>query len=131
MNATDAARWFAYARSDLDAARALLRDPKHYPRQVCYLAQQAAEKSLKAILVLMEIEFPFTHDLDRLRDLVPEGWRVKTQCPDLAELTVWAVESRYPGDIPDVVAEDANQALAQAERVYRAAEENISEYFKK
>ena len=44
----------------------------------------------------MEIEFPFTHDLDRLRDLLPEGWRVKTEFPDLAELTIWAVEARYP-----------------------------------
>jgi len=33
MNAPDAVRWLAYARSDLNAARALLRDPDYYPRQ--------------------------------------------------------------------------------------------------
>jgi hypothetical protein len=47
MNVPEAAQWLAYARSDLNAAETLRRDPKHYPRQVCFLAQQAAEKSLK------------------------------------------------------------------------------------
>jgi HEPN domain-containing protein len=85
MNVPESKRWLAYARSDLDAAHALLRDTDHYPRQVCFLAQQAAEKALKAVLVLLEIEFPFKHDLDRLRDLLPEGWRVKSEYPDLAD----------------------------------------------
>ena len=34
-----------------------------------------------------EIEFPFTHDLDRLRNLLPENWYVRRQYPDLSELT--------------------------------------------
>jgi len=125
MNAPEAVRWLAYARSDLNAARALLRDPEYFPRQVCFLAQQAAEKAIKAVFVLLEIEFPFTHDLDRLRDLLPEGWRVKTEFPDLAELTIWAVEARYPGDLPDVVEADARHALQTAEAVYQAIEHGI------
>ena len=55
MNAPDAVRWLAYARSDLNAARALLRDPDYYPRQVCFLSQQAAEKALKAVFVLLDV----------------------------------------------------------------------------
>ena len=130
MNADEAARWLAYARSDLDAASALLHDPNHYPRQVCFLAQQSAEKSLKAILVCIEIEFPFTHDLDRLRDLIPMGWRVKTECPDLASLTAWAIESRYPSDMPDVLTADAVQAVELAEQVYRATARDLDRYIK-
>lgn len=96
-----------------------MRDPDHYPRQVCFLAQQAAEKTLKTVLVLLEIEFPFTHDLDRLRDLIPQGWRVKSEYPDLADLTIWAVEARYPGDLPEVVEADAQNALRTAEALYQ------------
>jgi len=66
-----------YARSDLEAARTLMASPDHYPRQVCFLAQQAAEKAIKAALILDQVPFPFTHDLDRLRNLLPEQWRVK------------------------------------------------------
>ena len=128
MNAPEAERWLAYARSDLSAARALMGDPEHYPRQVCFLAQQAAEKALKAILVLLDIEFPFTHDLDRLRDLVPNGWQVKAAHSDLAGLTVWAVEARYPGDMPDVVEADAQDALQMAEAVYQAVENDLKKH---
>jgi HEPN domain-containing protein len=117
MNAPEAERWLTYARSDLSAGRALLRDPEHYPRQVCFLAQQAAEKALKALLVLLEIEFPHTHDLDRLRECVPPGWRVKAEFPQLYALSIWAVESRHPGDMPDVVESDAQEALQLAERI--------------
>ena len=74
---------------------------------------------------MLDVEFPFTHDLDRLRDLLPEGWRVKTEFPDLAELTIWAVEARYPGDLLDVVEGDARHALQTAEAVYQAIEQDI------
>ncbi len=127
MNAPEAERWLAYARSDLDAGYALLRNPDHYPRQVCFLAQQAAEKALKAALVLLEIEFPFTHDLDRLRDLLPEGWRVKSEHPDLADLTIWAIQARYPGDMPEVVEADARAALQTAAAIYQTISEELQE----
>ena len=90
MNAAEAERWLRYAREDLTAAEDMLGRDDSYPRHVCWLAQQAAEKVLKAGLIYSNIEFPYTHDLDRLRDLLPEGWHVRSQCPDLAELTVWA-----------------------------------------
>jgi hypothetical protein len=44
------------------------------------------------------MEVPFWHNRDALRNLLPSGWSVKQEYPDLAELTVWAVEARYPGD---------------------------------
>jgi HEPN domain-containing protein len=42
----------------------------------CYHAQQAVEKALKGALTYLQIAFPFTHDLDRLRDLIPSTWDV-------------------------------------------------------
>ena len=87
------------------------------PRHACGLAQQAAEKALKAVLVFQQIDFPRSHDLDALRNLIPEGWAVKTRAPDLAELTEWAVESRYPGDWPDATTAEAAAAVTQARGV--------------
>lgn len=105
MSASEAERWLDYARSDLAAARTLVVSPDHYPRQVCFLAQQATEKALKAALIAEAIDFPFTHDLDRLRNLLPDKWAVKKAFPDLAEVTIWAVEVRYPADMPEVFGE--------------------------
>ncbi len=58
----------------------------------------------------------------------PAGWRVKVEHPDLAGLTIWAVEARYPGDMPDVVEADAYEALRQAEAVYQATADDLRKY---
>jgi HEPN domain-containing protein len=113
----EARRWLAHARSDLEAAEALLRQAEAYPRQVCFLSQQAAEKSIKAALVFASVAVPRSHDLDALRNLLPAGWRAKTAHPDLAGLSVWAVEARYPGDNPEATLADALTALQQAQAV--------------
>ena len=77
------------------------------------------EKSLKAALVLEEgVEFPFTHDLDALRNLLPDTWPVRATHADLAELTEWAVETRYPGDWPEPTDADATHAESEARAVH-------------
>ena len=118
MNVDEARRWLRYAREDLSAAEAMLGRDDAFPRHICWLAQQAAEKAIKAALIFAEIDFPYRHDLDLLRDLLPDGWRTKTAHPDLAELTQWAVEARYPSDMPDIVEADAQNAVQQARGVW-------------
>ena len=122
----NAIRWLRYATEDLTVARVLLGTVPPPARHVCWLSQQSAEKSLKAALVLEGVEFPFTHDLDALRNRLPEGWPVRTAHPDLAELTQWAVETRYPGDWLDMTEEDALRAEAEA----RAIRSSVADEFR-
>jgi HEPN domain-containing protein len=111
-------RWLRYAQEDLGAAEAMFGRARIVPRHVCWLAQQAAEKAIKAVLVFLQIDFPRTHDLDTLRNLVPDGWAFKADHPDLATLTEWSVEARYPGDWPEAVEADARAAVEQARAVW-------------
>jgi len=127
MSGSEARRWMNFAETDLRAAHTLLDSEEFFLRQICFFAQQCAEKSLKAILVFEEVNFPKNHDLDRLRDLIPDGWQVKETFPDLAELTIWAVESRYPGDAPDVVEHEARETLRLAESVFEAVKAELKE----
>jgi len=113
-------RWLRYALEDLVAAEAMLEQSDIAPRHVCWLAQQSAEKAIKAVLVFLQIDFPKSHDLDALRNLTPEGWQFKVAFSDLANLTEWAVEARYPGDWPEVVKEDARVAMTQARALWTA-----------
>jgi len=53
--------WLFFADEDFNAAKALLND-KIY-NQVCFHAQQAAEKSFKAFLKSRGIVIPRTHNL--------------------------------------------------------------------
>lgn len=113
-------RWLKYAREDLHTAQVIISEPTIAYRHVCWLAQQCAEKAIKAILIYLQIEFHRIHDLDALRDLIPEGWSVKTRFPDLAILTEWAVEARYPGDWQEASEADARFAVQQAEKILDA-----------
>lgn len=88
------------------------------PRHACWLAQQSAEKAIKAVLIFLQIDFPRRHDLDALRNLVPAGWQVRESHPDLTGLTEWAVEARYPGEWPEAIALDASTAAQQARAVW-------------
>ncbi len=110
----EAKRWLQFSAEDLDVAQRLLADRLSAPRHVCWLSQQAAEKALKAALVLEEIDFPFTHDLNALRNLLPDSWTLQADHSDLAELTEWAVEARYPGEWPEATESDAIRAEAKA-----------------
>ena len=70
--------------------------------------------------MLEGIEFSFTHDLDALRNRLPESWSIRTTYADLAELTEWAVETRYPGNWPEVTDADAARAELEARAIYNS-----------
>ncbi len=123
MNETDerraeAARWLRYATEDLELGEGHAADGTVASRHACWYFQQAAEKALKAALVLEGIDFSYTHDLDELCDLMPDSWFLGEERPDLSELTEWSVESRYPGPWAEPTTEDASRAGDDARFVF-------------
>ena len=122
---SEARRWLRFAREDLRAAETLAADPDAAARLVCTLAQQAAEKALKALLVLQDIDPPRTHNVQLLADLVPRAGRVADVEADLARLSLWAVESRYPGEWPEASGDDAGVSLVAAREVLTAVESEM------
>jgi HEPN domain-containing protein len=120
-------RWLRYTADDLRTAEILL-EQSDIARTSCFHAQQAAEKAIKAIFVFLQIDFPFTQNLNQLRDLLPEGWSVKEDFPDLARLSVWAVEPRYPGDLIEATREDAEEAVEQAGSIYETTLEDLERH---
>jgi len=70
--AQETKRWLAYAQQDMDVASELAAAGKGYTHAICYHAQQAAEKAIKAGLIFAQIDFPFVHDLrDPLKNKSP------------------------------------------------------------
>jgi HEPN domain-containing protein len=78
---TDPAEWLRRTRSNLARARADRGLPDVLYEDLCFDAQHAVEKSLKAILVYRRIAFPKTHaiadllTLDHLSGIVAENRR--------------------------------------------------------
>lgn len=68
----DTAHWLWYAQEDLDSAVVLT---KKSPRNACLLSQQSAEKALKSVHVYLNQSIPRSHDLDLIRNLLPDDWQ--------------------------------------------------------
>lgn len=117
--------WLARAEGDLALARAPLPEGAFY-EDLCFHAQQAAEKSLKAVYQHLGKRFRYTHDLDALiTGLRNEGITIPLEVADAALLTSYAWEARYPGLSEPVTKKEFREALRQAERVVRWATEII------
>jgi len=121
----EARRWLRFAHEDMRLAEMLLREERGAPRHICWLAQQAAEKAIKAVLVFLQVDFPKSHDLDALRILVPDGWGIKSVYPDLADLAEWAVEARYPSDWPEAALPEAREAVEKARAMLNSAVDDL------
>ena len=77
-----------------------------YLEDLCFEAQQAAEKAIKAVMMKRNIEFPYVHDLGRLLTLLEQaGEGVPPAVAKAGELTPYAVDTRYPGTFPEPVTE--------------------------
>lgn len=92
----DPREWLNRARSDLALARRRSQDV--YLEDLCFHAQQAAEKAIKAILIHQQVEFPYIHDIGQLlREVARTGITVTEDLREVETLTRFAVISRYPG----------------------------------
>ncbi len=124
----DTARWLRYAEEDLITAETYLNDPRVPPRQACWHAQQAAEKALKAVLIFLQIDFQRTHDLNVLRDLLPESSPLKTALPNLGDLNRWAVGARYPDEVQEPTQANASEAVEKARAVWTDASTELTQH---
>jgi len=116
--AVEVREWLTRAEADLRAASVLLRaDPPLLPAALFH-CQQAAEKSMKALLVWNDVVFRRTHDLGEIgRQCTALDPTIEPLCRRADELTVFAWIFRYPGspDTPDH--SEATDALALAQDV--------------
>lgn len=84
-------RWIKQSKADVKSARNCFKSKDYY---LCaFMCQQAAEKSLKALLLLKGFELIKTHDLVLLAKKLNAPDAIVQICK---ELTPIYVETRYP-----------------------------------
>lgn len=109
--------WVKKAESDLRVARIVVEGSDDEADAVCFHAQQATEKYLKALLQGRDIRHSRTHDLAVLGDLavasIPDLGRFRE---DFRWLSLFAVDSRYPDAVEEPVP-DAARAIGIATEV--------------
>lgn len=113
------------ARQDVAACKLLSAEVSIGDAVVGFHAQQAVEKSIKAILSQNGIEFRRTHDLITLLDLLQDrGLPAPPNADWLDELNPYAVEARYGTLGPTGL--DRSHVLLAIEAVLAWAQSQIS-----
>jgi HEPN domain-containing protein len=111
-----ALHWLLHAKSGLRAGTVLKADELVLSEKACFHFQQAAEKALKGVLVARKIDFAFTHDIGLLLNtLIAAKVRLPRPVRRADMLTPYAVQTRYPADLPEI----PDTEVAEAEEVAR------------
>jgi len=107
--------WIEKAEADLEAAEQLAPSVASSVRLreiVGFHCQQTVEKYLKALLTFYQVEFPKTHEIERLLVLVGSANRVAADALSGAKwLGPFGVDIRYPGDAAEMLPGDEFKAI--------------------
>ena len=113
--------WLVHARSNLIRAK----QPKPAGvlwEDLCFDAQQAAEKAIKAVLVHRGIDFPKSHQIAELLLLVSGGGQsVPERFWEADALTDYAVTTRYPFRGKRITEDQYRQAVQWSEEIVQWA----------
>ena len=92
-------KWLFRADEDVAVLDELLQsNPQAYASTICFHAQQAVEKYLKALLACKGVDFPKTHDVDFLLAECRKVTSGELDEVDPKSLTDFGVSVRYPDD---------------------------------
>lgn len=124
-SADDPREWLNRARSNL--MRSATWQPGVYLEDLCFDAQQAAEKAFKALLLHRKVDFPRIHDLAELINLLAScGEEVPEHVREAGRLSRFAVFTRYPGLARPVERHEYEEAVRVAELVVSWVEARLS-----
>jgi HEPN domain-containing protein len=109
-------RWLAKAENDLKAVKQLLTFEDAPTDVISFHCQQSVEKYLKSYLTLVDVRVKKTHDLETILYLcIGEDKDFKElDTEEIANLTFYAVEIRYPEDYIELT-------ISEAEELYKIA----------
>jgi HEPN domain-containing protein len=121
-----AKRWLAFAREDLRMAELALGEGLF--GQVCFHAQQCAEKAVKGWMAGQDYSIPRTHRMADLLTLLPPDL-MRGMSDALRLLDRFYIPTRYPDALPGMLLDDmpgrrdAIEALDLARRALQRIEE--------
>ena len=123
--------WMKKAEDDLRTARVAMDAKPPLIESALFHCQQAVEKAMKTFLTANDTPFRKTHNLDELACACEKIDGSLKDILDLTrELTVFAWEFRYPGGSETPPAEDAYDAIQEAQTVIKTIRLRLPEYFR-
>ncbi len=125
-----AKEWLRFAQDDLRSAEVLLKEEIF--NEVCFHAQQCAEKGIKAFLVLQDQVVPKTHRLiDLLEEAIKLDPKLEAMRKDCIILDQYYIPTRYPdaviGSKPSGLPsrQDAQEAFQIAKSIFQRVQSSL------
>ena len=114
----DVDEWLRFVEMDMSTARHLFKMMHPKPLEIiCFHCQQAAEKAIKALFILKEIEVIKIHDLIILLKKIETFFSVPLSVKNASDdLTPFAATFRYP-QYPDIDEDITRKALSDMDIV--------------
>lgn len=119
--------WLQKANEDRLVSVLLLESGKELTLPCMFHLQQMLEKTLKALILVKGTRLEKTHDLGKLAQSA-EVDHVDGLLDLCETINLFAVLTRYPGDLPEVNAKEAQSYFDRAEEVRAELLERISGY---
>lgn len=129
-NIAEAKRWFLQGSQDLDDAKFNLSGNRY--NIACFLAQQSAEKALKAYLIAQGVESVWGHSTWELckmaKNLDEEFVQVENEARSLEK---FYIPTRYPDALPGAIPSeafdqnDAKNAISMASKINEFVQSKI------
>ena len=116
---------FEIGSNEYAAARHLYDTMEPLPIEIiCYLCQQATEKSIKAVLYHLDKDVIETHSIIKLlEDVNKDKRQIHLGKKDAARITRFATRTRYAERRMDIAVEDAGFALRRAKQTLDQTEQ--------
>jgi HEPN domain-containing protein len=118
--------WLLKAAHDLQTAQIVASHLPDFDDTIAFHCQQAIEKSLKAYLVYLDIEFKPVHDLGYLLNLVgTKDESFDNYYDHVVRISRFAVQIRYPVQVIRLTKEQINEAVELAHYIFNLVQSKI------
>ena len=118
--------WLDRARSSYELGKTAGNNFICY-EDLCYQIQQSVEKSLKGLLIYYKVEPEFTHNIEILINNISKFTDIPDNVKESMKLTVYAVQTRYPGEYEEITQEEYENVLRIAKDCLDWTENKIKE----
>jgi HEPN domain-containing protein len=122
--ADDYKLWLDRSKSSLAISKNRA-DESIFLEDLCFQAQQAAEKALKGLLIFYNIEPEKTHNLVSLIKELSKHIAIPEEINEIVILNDYAVQTRYPGNYTPINEEEYNNAIRIAENCINWIEKKV------
>ncbi|MDR2716556.1 MAG: HEPN domain-containing protein [Treponema sp.] len=118
--------WIERAKGSLELAQVKITRHIYY-EDLCYQSQQAAEKALKGLLIYYGVEPAFTHNIEILLKEIKKFTDIPENIKEAAQLTNYAVQTRYPGEYDEITKEEYEESIKIAKNCLHWIENKIND----